>query len=127
MVNYFWDGLVANDPGARFIVEFFLYRKCKTDNQTRLYLDASLHIIEVTGLEIPISFSIFGNNWTPIGGWIGTMHLNIITSKVIHVSGQDDNDLLFYCCSPNFILLYFFQENQDAIIIYNYNLTILEE
>jgi hypothetical protein len=92
MLNYFWGGELALDPGTLFLVEDFHYRICQTDNLRRLCLDASMHNIEIIGLEIPITFSSFDDYWTSIGEGIRTIYLQIITSTVVHGCGQDDNE-----------------------------------
>lgn len=71
MLRYFWDGAVAIDPDARFLVESFRYPFCQPDNLTQLCRQVSLQNIEVIGLEIPITFSSFDDYWAPFLGGQG--------------------------------------------------------
>ncbi len=71
MLRYFWDAVVALDPGARSLDEGLRFPMCQPNALTHLCREAELHSIEVTGIEATLDFPGFDDYWSPFLGGQG--------------------------------------------------------
>jgi len=71
MLRYFWDSVVALDPRARDMDEGVRFHICQPDELAKVFTDAGLQHIEVTGLEIEMAFTDFSEYWMPFLGGQG--------------------------------------------------------
>jgi SAM-dependent methyltransferase len=71
MLRFFWDAVVALDPGARSLDEGIRFPMCHPDALSQLCEQAALHNIQVTGIEASMTFSSFNDYWDPFLGGQG--------------------------------------------------------
>jgi SAM-dependent methyltransferase len=65
MLRYFWDCATALDSDARSLDEALRFPMCRPDALMALCEQASLHNIEVTGIDTAMAFRDFDDYWTP--------------------------------------------------------------
>ena len=71
MLRYFWDSVVALDPGARALDEGVRFPICYPDVLQQVCEQAGLRHIEVNSLEAVMTFADFADYWSPFLGGQG--------------------------------------------------------
>jgi SAM-dependent methyltransferase len=71
MLRYFWDSVVALDPGARSLDEGVRFPLCQPDALRHLSEEAGLNHIAVTAIETSMVFFDFKDYWAPFLGGAG--------------------------------------------------------
>jgi SAM-dependent methyltransferase len=71
MLRYFWDSVVALDPRARALDEGVRFPICQPDPLRQVCAEAGLRHIEVAALEATLTFTDFGDYWSPFLGGQG--------------------------------------------------------
>lgn len=71
MLRYFWDNAVALDPGARVLDEGVRFPVCQPDALSQVCAEAGLHHIDVSGIEVSMTFVDFADYWSPFLGGQG--------------------------------------------------------
>ncbi|MGZ4537772.1 MAG: class I SAM-dependent methyltransferase [Blastococcus sp.] len=65
LVNHFWDAAVILDPAARPLHEGVRFDFCRPEPLRALFVGAGLRNVEVTPIEVPVSFAGFDDYWSP--------------------------------------------------------------
>jgi len=65
-LRYFWDAVVAENPGARDQDEGVRFPICNTGSLTQLFEAAGLAHVMCEAIDIPTKFESFENYWRPL-------------------------------------------------------------
>jgi 2-polyprenyl-3-methyl-5-hydroxy-6-metoxy-1,4-benzoquinol methylase len=82
MLRYFWDSVVALNPGARALDEGTRFPICHPEALARACNEAGLHHTEVNALEATMTFADFADYWSPLLGGQGPAPAYVATLGV---------------------------------------------
>ncbi|MGH7345686.1 MAG: class I SAM-dependent methyltransferase [Candidatus Rokuibacteriota bacterium] len=71
LMRFFWDSVVALDPGAARMDECIRFPLCRPEALEKLFADAGLKGVEVKPIDIPTPFVDFDDYWQPFLGGQG--------------------------------------------------------
>jgi SAM-dependent methyltransferase len=65
LMRYFWDAVVALDPGAVILDEGERFPLCHPDALAELFTDAGFRDVATRPIDVPTRFSDFDDYWSP--------------------------------------------------------------